>query len=74
MSRLCKVLWRGDILLKKYEEQVPTEYFLRVLGRHLKYSCCLYGKPGTSLDDAEEAMLGVGWLLDDLACPFLLES
>ena len=43
-----------------YELQVPTEYFLRVLGRHLKYSCCLYGKPGTSLDDAEEAMLGVG--------------
>lgn len=41
---------------------MPTEYFLRVLGRHLKYSCCLYGKSGTSLDDAEEAMLGVGWL------------
>lgn len=42
--------------------QVPTEYFSGVLGRHLKYSCCLYGKPDTSLDEAEEAMLGARWL------------
>ena len=37
---------------------MPTEYFLRVLGRHLKYSCCLFSRPDTSLDEAEEAMLG----------------
>ena len=40
--------------------QVPTEYFLLCLGRHLKYSACYY--PGldahTTLAEAEEAMLG----------------
>ncbi len=40
--------------------EVPTSYFLLCLGKHLKYSSCLY--PGldsaTSLSDAEEAMLG----------------
>ena len=40
--------------------QVPTEYFLMCLGRHLKYSSCYY--PGldskTPLSTAEEAMLG----------------
>lgn len=38
--------------------QVPTEYFLLVLGKHLKYSSCLYPAPRTTLDEAEEAMLG----------------
>eukprot|EP00884_Botryococcus_braunii_P011616 jgi/Botrbrau1/20455/Bobra.145_2s0019.1 len=37
--------------------EVPSEYFLKVLGKHLKYSCCLYPCKTTSLDDAEEAML-----------------
>ena len=40
--------------------QVPTEYFLLCLGRHMKYSCCYY--PGldskVQLGDAEKAMLG----------------
>ena len=39
--------------------QVPTEYFLLVLGKHLKYSSCLYPKRDTTLDDAELAMLGM---------------
>ena len=38
--------------------QVPTEYFLLVLGKHLKYSSCLYPTPQTTLDEAEDAMLG----------------
>ncbi|KAK9804356.1 hypothetical protein WJX72_008944 [[Myrmecia] bisecta] len=37
--------------------EVPTEYFLLCLGKHLKYSSCLYPSPSTSLDQAEEAML-----------------
>ncbi|KAK9837228.1 hypothetical protein WJX81_000114 [Elliptochloris bilobata] len=37
--------------------EVPTEYFLRVLGKHLKYSCCLYNRPDATLVEAEEAML-----------------
>lgn len=40
--------------------EVPTSYFLLCLGKRLKYSSCLYPglNPSTSLDDAEEAMLG----------------
>lgn len=38
--------------------QVPTEYFLTCLGKHLKYSCCLYNRPTDSLDTAEANMLG----------------
>lgn len=37
--------------------EVPTEYFLLCLGKHLKYSSCLYPTPTTSLEQAEEAML-----------------
>ncbi len=38
--------------------QVPTEYFLLVLGKRLKYSSCLYPSRDTTLDYAELAMLG----------------
>lgn len=37
--------------------QVPTDYFLRCLGKRLKYSSCLYPHAETTLDEAEEAML-----------------
>jgi cyclopropane-fatty-acyl-phospholipid synthase len=38
--------------------EVPAEFYQICLGRFLKYSCC-YFEPGvTSLDQAEEAMLG----------------
>jgi len=40
--------------------EVPTSYFLLCLGKHLKYSSCLYPNldASTDLSDAEEAMLG----------------
>jgi len=41
--------------LQHYE--VPAEFFQRVLGPRLKYSCCLWSQPDTTLPEAEEAML-----------------
>jgi cyclopropane-fatty-acyl-phospholipid synthase len=37
--------------------ELPTEFFTRVLGRHLKYSCCYYAPGADSLDAAEAEML-----------------
>ena len=37
--------------------EVPTEYFLLCLGKHLKYSSCIYETGKESLAEAEEAML-----------------
>lgn len=37
--------------------QLPTEYFLICLGKHLKYSSCLYLSPQDTLSKAEENML-----------------
>ena len=37
--------------------EVPAEFFARVLGKHLKYSCCHWPDGVTSLDDAESAAL-----------------
>jgi cyclopropane-fatty-acyl-phospholipid synthase len=39
--------------------QVPTEFFELCLGKRLKYSCAYYQEAGTSLDQAEEAMLAL---------------
>ena len=39
--------------------EVPTEYFTDVLGKYRKYSCCLYSKPGMTLEEAEVEMLDV---------------
>jgi cyclopropane-fatty-acyl-phospholipid synthase len=39
--------------------EVPTAFFEKVLGRHLKYSSCYYRDGVTHLDDAEAAMLGL---------------
>jgi cyclopropane-fatty-acyl-phospholipid synthase len=36
---------------------VPSEFYTLVLGRHLKYSCCLYENASSTLDEAERAML-----------------
>ena len=52
-------LIRSEDMLKCLHMQIPTEYFLLVLGKHLKYSSCLYPAANTTLDEAEEAMLGV---------------
>lgn len=38
--------------------EVPTEYFVLCLGKHMKYSSCLFEKGNESLSQAEEAMLG----------------
>lgn len=37
--------------------EVPTEFYLKSLGRHLKYSSCYWPEGVTDLDAAEEAML-----------------
>lgn len=37
--------------------EVPAAFFQNVLGKQLKYSCCLFGDGVSSLDAAEEAML-----------------
>ncbi|KNE57079.1 hypothetical protein AMAG_02833 [Allomyces macrogynus ATCC 38327] len=37
--------------------EVDTEFFRICLGKHMKYSCCLYPEGVTELDDAERAML-----------------
>lgn len=39
--------------------EVPTAFYQRVLGRHLKYSCCLYPAGITGLDEAEATMLAL---------------
>ena len=39
--------------------EVPTEFFTRVLGRHMKYSCCYYAPGVGSLDAAEAEMLRI---------------
>lgn len=48
------------ILTESANEQhyeVPVEFFQRVLGKHLKYSCCYYPSGSETLDKAEESML-----------------
>src|SRR5688572_16175991 len=37
--------------------EVPAAMFEKALGRRLKYSSCLYPRPGMSLDEAEEVAL-----------------
>jgi cyclopropane-fatty-acyl-phospholipid synthase len=37
--------------------EVPAAFFERVLGPRLKYSCCYWPRPDTTLAQAEEAML-----------------
>ena len=39
--------------------EVPTDYFLLCLGKHLKYSSCLYNSPNEPLEVAEERMLAL---------------
>jgi cyclopropane-fatty-acyl-phospholipid synthase len=47
----------ADANAQHYE--VPPRFFELVLGSRLKYSCCLYASPATTLDEAEEAMLAL---------------
>lgn len=39
--------------------EVPPEFFLKCLGKNLKYSCCYFTSPEQSLDDAEGEMLAL---------------
>jgi cyclopropane-fatty-acyl-phospholipid synthase len=39
--------------------EVPSGFFERVLGPRLKYSCCFWPHPTTTLPEAEDAMLDV---------------
>lgn len=39
--------------------EVPTEFYLNSLGKHLKYSCCYYPEGCKDLDEAEAAMLAL---------------
>ncbi len=57
--------------------EVPSAFFETVLGPRLKYSCCWYEDPATTLAEAEEAMLTLsceragiedGMRLLDLGC------
>ncbi|MFO8084919.1 MAG: cyclopropane-fatty-acyl-phospholipid synthase family protein [Desulfobacterales bacterium] len=37
--------------------EIPPEFFLKILGKRLKYSCCCWTKDVSDLEGAEEAML-----------------
>ncbi|HVW52130.1 MAG TPA: cyclopropane-fatty-acyl-phospholipid synthase family protein [Trinickia sp.] len=39
--------------------ELPPSFFAAHLGPHLKYSCCLYTDGGSTLENAEEAMLAL---------------
>lgn len=39
--------------------EVPTEFYLKALGKNLKYSGCYYPEGCNSLDEAEDAMLAL---------------
>ena len=39
--------------------EVPAAFFEKVLGRHLKYSCCDWSESVSNLDEAEERMLAL---------------
>jgi len=44
-------------LANEQHYEVPPTFFERVLGPHLKYSCCLWDTNGATLADAEDRML-----------------
>jgi len=39
--------------------EVPTAFFERILGQHMKYSCCLWSKTTSTLTQAEEEALNL---------------
>lgn len=47
--------------------EVPARFYELVLGPRLKYSCCLYESPSTTLAEAERAMLALTCQRADLA-------
>lgn len=64
MHRYVQDLKNGDLAVftKEANEQhyeLPPEYFLKSLGKNLKYSCSYWPKGTKTLDEAEEAALSV---------------
>ncbi|MDZ7617597.1 MAG: cyclopropane-fatty-acyl-phospholipid synthase family protein [Patescibacteria group bacterium] len=62
MRRFVEQMRRGPIAVETdaanvQHYEVPTEFFRQVLGPRLKYSCCDWPRPGTTLSEAEDAML-----------------
>lgn len=55
MKNSPMALYTDEANRQHYE--LPAEFFVKVLGKHLKYSCCLYEGENDSLDGAEEKML-----------------
>ncbi|MCA9048854.1 MAG: class I SAM-dependent methyltransferase [Planctomycetaceae bacterium] len=47
----------GPELANEQHYEIPAEFFRRILGRRLKYSCCEWSEDCGSLDDAEEKAL-----------------
>lgn len=47
--------------------ELPAEFFVQVLGRRQKYSCCYWDADATTLDQAEEAALAATCARADLA-------
>jgi cyclopropane-fatty-acyl-phospholipid synthase len=67
LMRLVEQLRASPIAIHTVEAneqhyEVPTQFYLKVLGRHLKYSCCHFdsfdrSRAAANLDSAEERML-----------------
>jgi cyclopropane-fatty-acyl-phospholipid synthase len=63
-QQLIDYLKNGPIAVKtdaanQQHYEVPARFYELCLGKHLKYSACLWDGPSTSLDDAEAAMLAL---------------
>lgn len=57
MRHSCVALHTDEANVQHYE--VPSEFFVQVLGQRLKYSSCYYDLGATNLDEAEEHMLAL---------------
>lgn len=69
---LVERLRRGPLALRperanEQHYELPPEFFVRVLGANLKYSCCYWADGTRTLDDAEQAALDVTCQRADLA-------
>jgi len=52
----CPVAIETDAANRQHYE-VPAEFFVKILGKHMKYSCCLWTASSSALTEAEEAAL-----------------
>lgn len=56
--RQSPIAIKTDVANEQHYE-IATDFYLRCLGKRLKYSCAYYPTPNTGLDEAEEAMLTI---------------